>query len=194
MIAIASPWPERVVIVRGAAEPAWFTDHELATARAFRLRKRADEWLLARAAAKQLALQLGLADDAQRVTVERPFLCIDGAPTEWQVSLSHSAPYAGAMAGREPVGVDVQVVREIAEWSSHLFLTEAETAEMQGCAVPHRVLHFWCAKEAAWKQRSGEYATMKQAPLHLMDERADGLRFDCVETRAIGDLIVAVTC
>ena len=64
---------------------------------------------------------------------------------------------------------------------------------MLRCTLPHRVLHFWCAKEAAWKPRSSRYATLKQVRLALIEERADGLLFDIVETIAIGDVIVALT-
>jgi phosphopantetheinyl transferase len=93
----------------------------------------------------------------------------------------------------EPVGIDVQVVREIAEWSSHLFMSDAEAEVMRSCSVKHRALHFWCAKEAAWKRRSDEYATMKQLPLRLVTERPDGLLFDQAETRIEGELITALT-
>lgn len=170
----------------------FFTDDELATANAFTLAKRREEWLLSRAAAKQLAMNEGFADDPRRVTVERPLLLIDGASSGWYVSLSHSFPYAGAAIDRQPVGFDVQVVREIAEWSSHLFLTDTETEQMRRCAIPHRVLHFWCAKEAAFK-RDVATPTMKQTPIQLVEERTDGLTFNVVETEAMGELIVAVT-
>ena len=175
------------------ADADCFTDAELATANAFKLPTRCDEWLLSRLAAKQLAMQLGLANDPRAITVERPFLVIDGAPTEWRVSLSHSAPYAGAAIAREPIGIDVQLVRELDERSAHLFLSPEETDQMHGCTLPHRILHFWCAKEAAWKMRSPEFVTLRQVPLQLIEERADGLLFDVVETFAIDDLIEAIT-
>ena len=171
----------------------FFTASELAITATFKLEKRRVEWLLARYAAKQLAMQLGIIDDPQRCTVERPVLYVDGQPTPWFVSLSHSAPYAGAALSRQPVGIDVQVVREIAEKSSHLFMSDAEAEAMRACSVAHRALHFWCAKEAAWKRRSEEFATMKQLPLRLVAERSDGLLFDQAETRLAGDLITALT-
>ncbi|MFP5245348.1 MAG: 4'-phosphopantetheinyl transferase family protein, partial [Thermoanaerobaculia bacterium] len=108
------------------------------------------------------------------------------------VSISHSAPYAGAAIARTPIGIDVQVIREIAEWSSHLFLSDAETGAMRDCSVAHRILHFWCAKEAAFKRQS-DYTTMKQLPLRFLGESERGLLFEEVETVAIGDVIVAVT-
>jgi phosphopantetheinyl transferase len=181
------------LIVRGEYELAFFTQAELDVAHAFKLQKRREEWLLSRFAAKRLALELGIASDPRTCTVERPVLYVDGQPTSWFVSLSHSAPYAGAALSHEPVGIDVQVVREIAEWSSHLFMSDAEAEVMRSCGLQHRALHFWCAKEAAWKRRSDEFATMKQLPLRLVSERPDGLLFDQAETRIEGDVITALT-
>lgn len=181
------------LIVRGEYELGFFTQSELDTAAAFKLQKRRDEWLLSRFAAKRLALELGIVSDPRTCIVERPVLYVGGEPTPWFVSLSHSGPYAGAALSREPVGIDVQVVREIAEWSSHLFMSDAEADVMRNCAIEHRALHFWCAKEAAWKRRSDEFSTMKQLPMRLVEERSDGLRFDQAETRASGDLITALT-
>ncbi len=168
MIELPLAWRARALVLEGAADRSLFTNEELAIADAFKLAKRRDEWLLSRQAAKLLG-------------------------TRKYVSYSHSGNYAGAATDDEPIGIDVQVVRDIDERVAHLFLSDAETAAMQRCTLPHRVLHFWCAKEAAWKPRSSRYATLKQLPLVLIDERADGLRFDLVETIAIGDVIVALT-
>lgn len=184
-----TPWPDRVLVLTGTPDPAVFTDDELATASEFKLPKRREEWLLSRAAAKQLAVRLGIASNPLEVRVDRPFL----AGTKWYVSLSHSQPYAAAAISRTPVGVDVQVVREIPEYSTHLFLSREEDEAMRRCAIPHRVLHFWCAKEAAFKQRSDELTTMKQCPIALVGESESGLSFDAVETFASGDVIVALT-
>ena len=194
MKTIATPWDGRVLVVRDADLAAdAFTGAELSTADAFKLESRRREWLLSRLAAKQLAIRLGLAGDPCAITVERPFLAIDGDLTGWCVSLSHSAPYAGAALARSPIGLDVQVVRELDERSAHLFLSPEETDQLSRCTLPHRILHFWCAKEAAWKQRSEEFVTLRQVPLTLVAERANGLLFDTAETLAIDDLIVAIT-
>lgn len=186
-----TPWPDRCLVLDGAAPAGDFTEQELAEASAFKLPKRREEWLLGRVAAKQLALRLGLADDPRRVTVDRPFLLIDGARSGWYVSLSHSTPYAAAAIAREPIGVDVQILRDVDARIAHLFLSPEEEKAMQRCT--HGLLHFWCAKEAAFKQRSDEFATMRRLPLQLVEERADGLLFDGVETIQSGDVIVALT-
>jgi phosphopantetheinyl transferase len=134
----------------------------------FKLEKRRREWMLSRAAAALL-------------------------PDARFVSYSHSEPYAAAAKDDVAVGIDVQVVRDISERMAHLFLTEEETEAMSRCAVAHRLLHFWCAKEAEWKRHGGGTVTLKRTPIALIESRCDGLRFDVVETVAIGDLIVALT-
>ena len=184
---------KRSIVVRDDYDLAFFTADELATANEFKLEKRREEWLRARYAAKRLALDLGIADDPRACTVARPMLLVDGAPVSWFVSISHSAPYAAAAIDREPVGIDVQVVRELRPNAAHLFLTETEIADLERCTLAHRMLHFWCAKEAAWKQRSDEYATLRQLPLQLREERSDGLLFDSVETALADDVILAIT-
>ena len=195
MKTIDTPWGDRVLVMRqeGDVVIPTLTESELAIANAFKLASRREEWLLSRVAAKQLAMQLGLIDDPRAVAIERPFLVVDGIPSDWRVSLSHSAPYAGAAIARDPIGIDVQIIRELDERAAHLFLSDEETQQMLVSTLPHRILHFWCAKEAAWKQRSDEFATLKQVPLALVEERASGLLFDAVETAILGDVVVAVT-
>jgi phosphopantetheinyl transferase len=134
----------------------------------FKLEKRRREWMLSRAAASLLP-------DAQFV------------------SYSHSAPYAAAAKDEVPVGIDVQVVRDIDERTAHLFLTDEEAEAMSRCTIAHRLLHFWCAKEAEWKRHGGTTLTLKKTRIALLEENRDGLRFDVVETIAIDDVIVALT-
>jgi len=55
------------------------------------------------------------------------------------------------------------------------------------------MVHFWAAKEAAWKRESDRYATLRQLPLRLLDVTPHGLKFDKVETFDAGELIVALT-
>jgi phosphopantetheinyl transferase len=145
----------------------------------FRLPKRREEWMHARMAAKQLALDRGLATHPRDVRVTRALF-----------SLSHSHPYAAAAIGR---GIDVQVIRDLSESAAHLFLSDEEAAAIRACDVEHRLLHFWCAKEAAWKAQRGEIPTLKQVPLTVVGVRGVGLGFDRVETIAIEDVIIALT-
>ena len=197
---IPIPWRDRALVIlqechpepaergEGPGEPhSWFSESELAVIDSFSLPKRRDEWILSRIAAKQLALDRGICTDPRECTIDQRRI------GRWHVSLSHSGPYAGAAIDDEPVGIDVQVVRELRESAGHLFMTESEVEAMQACALPHRLLHFWCAKEAAWKQQGGAIPTLKRIPLVLLSATDSGLRFSGVETVAIGDLIVALT-
>jgi phosphopantetheine--protein transferase-like protein len=184
---------KRSLIVRDVYDLSYFTEDELETANAFKLQKRSDEWLLARFAAKQLALELGIVDDPRKCSIARPMLIVDGAPVNWFVSISHSAPYAAAAIAREPVGIDIQMVRDLSENAAHLFLSDREAEAMRRCTLPRRLLHFWSAKEAAWKSRSTELTTLKQLPIEVIEERASGLRFDVAETMAIEDVILGIT-
>lgn len=181
------------MIVTQSIREEWFTAEELAVANAFKLRKRRDEWLRARTAAKELALHRRLVRDPRMCLVGRPRLILDGEESPWFVSLSHSKGWGAAIIGREPVGIDIEMVRDFDERAVHLYLSDDETEVMRLCTIDHRALHFWCAKEAAWKQRSSEFETMRQLPLKLLGPREDGLLFDAARTMRYGELILAVT-
>ena len=186
-------WRNRAIVVTGVTPNAeWFTEDELREAEAFRRERRRDEWMAARMAAKQLALRRGLCAEPRGCTVARPQLLIRGGSPRF-VSVSHSERFAGAAIDDEPVGIDVQAIRDLSEGAAKFFLTGAEVKAMHRCAIADRLLHFWCAKEATWKQRGGEPRTLKQIPITLLAESADGLRFDSVETLALDGAIVALT-
>lgn len=164
-------WPALVIAEVG--DPgAWLSEDELAVAASFAREKRRSEWVLSRVAEKEL----------RRRGARGP--C---------ASYSHRGPYGAAMVGESPVGIDVELVRALRPQSAHLFLSDGETADAQRCAIDHALLHFWCAKEAAWKQRGGATPTLKRVPLRLEREHARGLVFDLAETWAVDDVIVAVT-
>lgn len=191
-VPLPESWRGRAIVISGAdPSDGWFTGDELAAAASFRLQKRVDEWKLSRMAAKQLAIDLHLCKSPRDCVVARPWLRAPGATRH--VSISHSGPYAAAAIDADPVGIDIEVVRELKESAAHLFLTDAEAAQMRDCRIAHRLLHFWAAKEAAWKKRGGEVETLKRMPLKLEAETTTGLRFDEVETFAAGDLVAALT-
>lgn len=182
------PWGDRAIVISEVTDPAsWFSDREREAIGALRLEKRREEWMLSRIAAKQLAIDRGICPDALSCLLE------DRRIGSWHVSLSHSGTYAAAAIDRSPIGIDVQVVRELKEPAAHLFLSDSEEEAMRSLTVPHRLLHFWCAKEAAWKKRGGEIPTLKQIPLKVVAISPNGLRFDEVETVAIEEVIVALT-
>ena len=158
----------RGIIVSEVSEPeSWFD-----SVPDFPRAKRRLEWMLSRIAEKELRKR--------------------GA-TGGHVSFSHSGKYGAAAVDVAPVGIDVEMLRDISESAARHFLNDDEIAAMQRCTIAHRMLHFWSAKEALWKQRGGSVPTLKKLRLHLESENADGLRFQDVETFAIGDLVAALT-
>ena len=164
-------WRGRALVIRDAADPeSWFGDDELAIVRAFKREGRRREWMLARIAAKELARRRGL--------------------TRPHVTISHSGPYAAAAID---AGVDVEVVRHVDEKVARHFLRDDEAEAMRNCVIANRLLHFWCAKEALWKQRGGAIAFLKDVPLRFVREQARGVVFEGAETFATSDAILALT-
>ncbi|MDQ6801280.1 MAG: 4'-phosphopantetheinyl transferase superfamily protein [Acidobacteriota bacterium] len=170
---IFSPWPGRAVIACDIADPeSQFEADELAVIRGFARPKRQTEWMLSRIAEKELRRN-GVSGDC--------------------VSFSHSGKYGAAAIDAQPLGIDIEMIREISENAAHLFLTDDEIEIMGRCRITHRMLHFWSAKEALWKQRGGSVPTLRRVPLTLESETVAGLRFRGAETVAIGELIAAIT-
>lgn len=193
IIELPQSWRSRAIVIAGITPNLdWFTEEELREAEGLRREKRRDEWMAARFAAKQLALTRGLCADPRGCSVVRPRLVVEGDEPHY-VSISHSGRFAAAAIDDRPVGIDVQEIRDVDERTSKFFLTQPEIKAMRSCAIAHRLLHFWCAKEAEWKRRGGDPLTLKQVPLALVAESASGLRFDSVETVALPDAIVALT-
>lgn len=194
MIRLPLPWPNAIVIRDVQNLESWFGDEELAIVNAFEREKRRREWMLARVALKILLqssdrVRAGEGGSKRRVRGEQ-----SGARNREQfTSLSHSGPYAAAAIGDQPVGVDVQVVKELSERAAHLFLSPDEEAAMRSCTIEHRLIHFFSAKEAAWKALGGATPTLQRVPLQLLGQTKTGLEFDKVETCASDDVIVALT-
>jgi phosphopantetheinyl transferase len=197
-IALPESWRGRALVLErsddsidGSIEDdlaSWFSDDELATANAFPRPRRREEWLLSRYTLKRLAVARGLVDNPRLLAVTRPQL----ASGLW-ISISHSHGLAAAAIDDAPVGVDVERIRVIDEHVARHFMIDGEIEAMQRCTLPHRLLHWWCAKEATWKQQGGEVRFLKQVPLELEEETPTSLRFREVETFATGECVVALT-
>ena len=173
VVELPRSWRGRALIVTNVSNPeSWFAPEEIAIVESFARPKRRAEWMISRIAEKELRRQ--------------------GASGTF-VSFSHSGGYGAAAVDARPIGIDVEVLREIKEAAAHLFLSDDEAAAMRRCTIDHRMLHFWSAKEAAWKQLGGTPSTLKRVPLELLSEEKDGLRFDRAETFATGNLIAALT-
>ena len=113
-----TPWPDRVLVLEGTPDRALFTAEELATADEFKLPKRRDEWLLCRAAAKRLAVQLGIANDPRDVRVERPFrtdelsrMILTTGDQRETLPFPAAPPFSGEIADMEAAALDGQPPR-----------------------------------------------------------------------------------
>jgi 4'-phosphopantetheinyl transferase EntD len=191
-VTLPEPWRRRAIVLADALiADDWFTAEELATAESFHLAKRKTEWRMSRIAAKQLAIDIGFCALPRECFVDRPWLHVRGERRH--VSISHSGGYAAAAIDVAPIGIDVERIRDLRESAAHLFLTDHEAAEMRDTTIANGMLHFWAAKEAAWKRLGGATETLKRVPLKLEAETATGLRFDQVETFATGEIVVALT-
>lgn len=194
IVDVPESWRARALVLADIALPEeWFSDDELREALQFARAARRTEWLATRVAAKELALMRGVCSDPRDCRIDRPRLMIGGASSSFFVSLSHSRGLAAAALDDVPIGIDVEALRQISESAAHLFLTDEETDAMKRCVIPNRLLHFWSAKEAAWKRGGGTIPTLKKLPLMLERESASGLVFDLVETVAIEGAVAALT-
>ena len=193
-VALPESWRGRALVLNSIDDSidddlaSWFSDVELATTNAFPRPRRREEWLLSRYALKRLAVTRGLVRDPRLLAVTRPQL----GSGQW-ISISHSHGLAAAAIDDVPVGVDVERIRPLDEHVARHFMIDQEIESMQRCTLPNRVLHWWCAKEAAWKQRNGEVRFLKEVPLELESVVASGLRFRGVETFATGECVMALT-
>jgi 4'-phosphopantetheinyl transferase len=82
---------------------------------------------------------------------------LDGADDEWSFSLSHSADFAVIAVAREPVGVDVEIVRprRSLERVARRVLRDDEYGRWRTLVEPQRTRAFlqaWTAKEAYLKR------------------------------------------
>jgi len=69
----------------------------------------------------------------------------------YHISLSHSFDYAAVMIGKEPVGIDIEQVKEKVERIAHKFMRKEELAFInKEFKIPHLYV-CWCAKEAVYK-------------------------------------------
>lgn len=115
---------------------------------------RRNEWILARVAAKKLAIQLGLCTEPGECVIPTrgvvPDLRIRGVVSALHLSISHSAHLAAAAISAGPVGIDIQVRRPVDPRSRRFFLRDDEEASL-GSEDPDELLELWSAKEAALK-------------------------------------------
>ncbi len=69
----------------------------------------------------------------------------------YQISLSHSFEYAAVMIGKQPVGIDIEQVKEKVERIAHKFMRKEEMAFISKNNRINQLYVCWCAKEAIYK-------------------------------------------
>ena len=105
VVPLPESWRGRALIVSEVADlQSWFD-----TVPDFPRPKRKFEWMLSRIAEKELR-RLGAAGNC--------------------VSYSHSGKYGAAAVDVRPVGIDVEMLREISESAAHHFLNDDEIQAM----------------------------------------------------------------
>ncbi|MBW3670666.1 MAG: 4'-phosphopantetheinyl transferase superfamily protein [Acidobacteria bacterium] len=132
----------------------WLHPDELAVAQSIDLEQRRNQWILARVAAKTLAMKLGLCDHPHDCVVPSrgvpPELWINGSRSLLHLSISHSHELAAAAIDPEPIGVDIQMRRMIDSRATRFFLRDEERL-LIGTGGEDVLLELWGAKEAALK-------------------------------------------
>ncbi len=127
---------------------------------------------------------------------DRPHAMLRGISAPFSVSFTHSHGIGAAAAGDNAVGVDVEMFREIRREMTRFFLSAEELASAMELEIEHPLLHYWSAKEAAFKM-SDRFPTLLRVPLEIVSVRSSGLTFEIeglpsiVETDVIGSNLVA---
>jgi phosphopantetheinyl transferase len=169
--------------------------------RSFPRERRQAEWSASRIAAKLLALDLGLCSDPRACAIvssyRKPALAIEGLNGKWHVSISHSSGAGAAGLDPGPIGIDIQQPRQLNPRITKFYLQDEELDQLLGVAVAHPLIHFWCAKEAAFKLKAGP-GWLKRVAIELKGETADGLTFalsypvtGVVHTFGVGEQMIA---
>ena len=70
----------------------------------------------------------------------------------YHISLSHSFDYAAVMISKkQPVGIDIELVKDKVERIAHKFMREEEIASIDEGHKIEQLYVCWCAKEAVYK-------------------------------------------
>ena len=69
----------------------------------------------------------------------------------YHISLSHSFDYAAVMISTQPVGIDIEQVKEKVERIAHKFMRKEELAFITKQQKINQLYVCWCAKEAVYK-------------------------------------------
>ena len=151
----------------------WLTEDERARLASIGATLRRRQFLAGHWLARQLAAG-ATGVDAARIGMDRdglgrPRLLLDGMPSPWHVSLTHSDDRIAGAVARRPVGIDLEVprrARDLAALARFTF-SPAEVVDLDAVAAEDRVAAFyrlWALKEARGK-RCGEGIMPRRARL-----------------------------
>lgn len=195
-------WSEIVRIVAEAdeREVAELLDaEELGEIASLRAAQRQGERAASRVAAKSIAIERGFVDRPSRIRFTksdaRPVVFVDGAERSLFVSFSHTAGIGAAALHDAPVGIDLEHERVIDPRATKFYLRADELELASSSSVANALLHWWCAKEAAFKM-AADSPTLLHVPLALESEHASGLvlrgpRGSRIETVRLSSSLVA---
>jgi putative transcriptional regulator len=181
IVEVPEAWRTRVRIVAGVAAEElerFLTPRERDDLEELKVPARRLERAASRIAGKMVADEVfGIRNPTQVEFVkdgDRPVALLRGEPAPFSVSFTHSHGLGAAALGEAPVGVDLEKFRPIRPEMTRFFLSDAELAVAAGIDLPHPLLHYWAAKEAAFKA-DGRFPTLLKVPLELVRAGLSGL-------------------
>ena len=121
-------------------------EHEKAHYEQLKVGKRNLHWLGTRVLLRKM-LRTNEYIDFKVDTHGKPYL----GNLPYHISLSHSFDYAAVMIGKEPVGIDIEQVKEKVERIAHKFMRKKEMAFINEKDKINQLYVCWCAKEAVYK-------------------------------------------
>jgi phosphopantetheinyl transferase len=121
-------------------------DHEKAYYEKLKVGKRNLHWLGTRVLLRKM-LRTDEYIDCKIDTHGKPYL----VNLPYHISLSHSFDYAAVMISKEPVGIDIEQVKEKVERIAHKFMRKKEMAFLSEANKIDQLYVCWCAKEAVYK-------------------------------------------
>lgn len=77
----------------------------------------------------------------------KPFL----EDSDWEISISHSRSICAAIAGPQPVGIDIQLIVPKIERIAHKYMREEEMESLHPATRINHLHVYWGAKEALYK-------------------------------------------
>ena len=153
-------------------------------------------YLSARLALKQLSRRLtGNADQRPAQTIEtvapdgqRPQCPMADGSLPWWCSVAHDRRFTVVVAGRQPVGVDVEPISEKALRAPDIFMNPTEQALVKKASVDDAAaaLRVWSAKEAVAKATGHDLADVWQRArvIRVTTEESRLVLDDCTELAA----------